>query len=403
MQRSSLRVAAGGAAVVGTAYGMARYAYGLTLPDVQDEFGLSEPLLALIASGTFLGFLIGLVGAPLLAARRGPRAPTTLGGVCGVVGCGTVAVAPVPVVLAVGAVVAGSAAGWVWAPYSDIVRELVSARDRPTVLAVITTGTGLGLVGLAGLGLLAVAVSWRLTWAGIAVVAALAALLNLRAVPGSVRLARALGSRASPLRRSMVAPLGYAVVYFAAITCYFTYASEAATDETTAAAPLVFALVGVGGLVGTLTGRMTEAVGSGTVGGLSVLVVGGVLVVLGLAPDSLPVVLGSGAVFGVGFMVGSSVLAIWTTEAVPDRPGAGFTVALVVGAVVSVLTPAVAGPVIPAFGLRLVFWIFGALALVGGAAVLAATRRVALARIASRAQPPRAGRSPGHPTRGAGS
>jgi len=64
---------------------MARYAYGLTLPSVRSEFGLSELLLGLIASGTFVGYLIGLVSVPRLSVRWGPRAPTTVGGVCGVV------------------------------------------------------------------------------------------------------------------------------------------------------------------------------------------------------------------------------------------------------------------------------------------------------------------------------
>jgi predicted MFS family arabinose efflux permease len=375
MFRSSVRVAVGGAAVVGTAYGMARYAYGLTLPDVQEEFGLSELLLALVGSGTFVGFLVGLLGAPRLAARRGPRASTTLGGVCGVVGCTTVALAPGPGVFAAGAVVAGSAAGWVWAPYSDIVREMVAARDRPTVLAVITTGTSAGLLGLAALGLLTVTASWRLTWAGIAVVAAVAAVVNLRAVPGTLRQAVSVGPRRPPLRRSMVTPVGYAVVYFASITCYFTYAAEAARGEMTAAVPVVFALAGVGGLAGVLTGRMAGVAGTGTLGGTCVLVIGVVLALLGTASGSLPVVLVTGLLFGAAFMVGSSVLAIWTAEAVPDRPGDGFTVCLVVGAVVSVLTPALAGAVIPRTGLAVVFWMFAVLALVGGAAVIVVVRR----------------------------
>ena len=214
MDRQTAGVGVGGAAVVGVAFGMARYAYGLTLPDVRSEFGLSELLLGLIAGGTFAGYLVGLVAAPRLSARRGPRAPTTVGGVCGVAGAATVALAPSPSVLAAGAVLSGSAAGWVWAPYSDIVSRLVQRRHRPTLLAVITTGTSLGLVALAVLGLLASPVSWRLTWAGIAVAAAVAALVTLRAVP-RLRPRRVRGAaRESPWRRAgrqlrlVVRPLG---------------------------------------------------------------------------------------------------------------------------------------------------------------------------------------------------
>lgn len=65
MDKPTIGVGVGGAAVVGVAFGLARYAYGLTLPDVRSEFGLSEPLLGLIASGTFAGYLVALVSVPL--------------------------------------------------------------------------------------------------------------------------------------------------------------------------------------------------------------------------------------------------------------------------------------------------------------------------------------------------
>ena len=344
----------GGAAVVGVAFGMARYAYGLTLPSLRSEFGLSELLLGLIASGTFVGYLIGLVSVPRLSVRRGPRAPTTVGGVCGVVGCATVALAPSAEVLAAGAVLSGAAAGWVWAPYSDIVSAVAPRHDQPTLLALITTGTSVGLVALAALGVLGASTSWRLTWAGISLAAALAALVNLRTVPRvEARVRDTDTSPRSLWRRAVVAPLGYSVLFFAGITVYFTYASDAAHSGglATSAAPVLFGLVGVGGLVALSTGRMTRAVGSPAVGGASVCGVAGALILLGLGRTSLTLVLASALLFGVGFMVGSSALAVWTAEVVSDRPGEGFTTALVVGAVTSIAMPAVMGALIPVLGL----------------------------------------------------
>ncbi|GAB2689348.1 MFS transporter [Thalassiella azotivora] len=368
MDRGTVGVGAGGAAVVGVAFGMARYAYGLTLPDVRTEFGLSELVLGLVASGTFVGYLVGLVSAPRLSRRRGPRAPTTVGGVCGVLGATTVALAPTPAVLTAGAVLAGSAAGWVWAPYSDIVTRLVQRRHQPTLLAVITTGTSLGLVGLAALGLAGTLTSWRWTWAGIAVSAAVAALVNLRVVPrlGPVTEAEGTGPR-SPWRREMAPPLGYAVLYFAGITVYFTYASEAARGGGLApsAAPLLFALIGVGGLVALRTGRLTLAVGAPRVGVASVWVVAGALLLLAAGSGSLPVALGSAVLLGMGYMVGSSLLAIWTAQVVPDRPGDAFTISLVIGAVTSIATPAGVGALVPDLGLPTVLALAAAVTAVG--------------------------------------
>ena len=384
VDKQTIGIGVGGAAVVGVAFGMARYAYGMTLPDVRSEFGLSDLLLGLIASGTFAGYLIGLVSVPPLSARRGPRAPTTVGGVCGVVGGATVALAPSPWILAVGAVLSGSAAGWVWAPYSDIVTKVAPRRHQPTLLAVITTGTSLGLVGLAALGLLATITSWRLTWAGIAVAAAVAALVNLRAVPRLDAPHRdEEARRGSPWRRAMLPPLTYAVLYFAAITIYFTYATEAARSGGlgSTAAPLLFALIGVGGLVGLRTGRMTRAVGALAVGVGSVCVVSSALLLLGLGRTSLPLTLISAVLLGMGYMVGSSLLAIWTAQVVPDRPGDGFTVALVVGAVTSIAAPAAMGALIPVLGLPTMLVLVAVVGVIGAIALVVLPRlRASVAR-----------------------
>lgn len=354
VDRQTIGVGVGGAAVVGVAFGMARYAYGLTLPAVRSEFGLSELLLGLIASGTFAGYLVGLVSVSRLSARGGPRAPTTVGGVCGVVGATIVALAPSPWILAAGAVLSGSAAGFVWAPYSDIVTRVAPPRHHATLLAVITTGTSLGLIGLAALGLLATLVSWRFTRAGIALAAALAAVLNLRAVPRlQAPVKKPQAQRASPWRRAMLPPLTFAVLYFAAVTIYFTYASEAAHSGGLAAsaAPLLFALIGSGGLIALRTGWLTRAVGTRVVGVGSLFVVGVALPLLGLGRTSLPLTLLSALLLGMGFMVWSSLLAIWTAQVAPDRPGDAFTAALVVGALTSIAAPAAMGILIPSVGL----------------------------------------------------
>ena len=402
-----VKVGVGGAAVVGVAFGMARYAYGLTLPSIRAEFGLSELVLGAVASGTFLGYLLGLLAVPWLSARLGPRAPTTVGGVCGVLGAATVALAPTPGVLAAGAVLAGTAAGWVWAPYSDVVTTIVRERHQAAVLTVITTGTSVGLVALATAGLLAVVGSWRLTWAAVAVAAAAAALLNLRTVPpvpppgdsddddttnGDTTNGDGDGDGEDDddstdahrplLRPAMTRPLGYAALYFFTTTVYLTYASDAVGDgqRVTSAAVLVFALIGLGGFVALSTSRLARSFGASAVGGSSLVVVGCALVVIALGRASLPVVAVSALLFGAGFMVGSAVLDVWTAQAVADRPGDAFTLALVVGAVASIIAPAAGGVLIPVLTLPTVLLLVAAAAVAGGVAVMVARRRPAKSR-----------------------
>jgi hypothetical protein len=65
------------------------------------------------------------------------------------------------------------------------------------------------------------------------------------------------------------------------------------------------------------------------------------------------------------------VLAIWTAHVEPERPGTAFTIALVVGAVTSIVTPAVTGALVPSAGLGTVLVLSGAVAVTSAAALAA--------------------------------
>ena len=348
------RIGLAGAAVVGVAFGMARYAYGLTLPNIREDLGLSELVLGIIASTTFAGYLAGLLLAGPLAARCGSRAPTTVGGASGVLGAVIVAFAQSPGLLAAGVVLAGSAGGWVWAPYSDIVTRVVPLRQQPKALAIITTGTSGGLVLLGGLAVLAVLGSWRLIWVGIALAAVAAALMNLRLVPKTRPAPRANNKYgASSLFVALRGPVAYSVAYFAAVVIYFTYAVDVLDRGPlpTGAVPALYVAIGLCGVVGVATGTFAQRMGSSRVAGLCLGAVGVALALLGLASDSLTATAVSACIFGAGYMAGSAVLAIWTAELVPERAGEAFTACLVVGALSSIAAPALAGAMIPGLGL----------------------------------------------------
>ncbi|WP_051476529.1 MFS transporter [Arthrobacter sp. Br18] len=367
------RVGLAGAVVVGVAFGMARYAYGLTLPDIRQDLGLSELVLGLVASATFAGYLTGLLLAGPLATRHGFRAPTTVGGVCGALGALIVTFAQSSWLLAVGVILAGSAGGWVWAPYSDIATRLVPLRQQPRTLAIITTGTSGGLVLLGGLAVLAMLGSWRLVWAGIAVAAVAAGALNLRLVPKTKLEPRPDGPRdISSLVRVLGVPAAYSVVYFAVVVIYFTYAADVLDGGTlpTVAVPALYAAIGLTGMVGIGAGAMARRVGTSRIAALCLVTVGAALAILGLASHSLTATAISAAIFGMAYMTGSAVLAVWTAELLPKRAGAAFTSCLVVGALSSVAAPALAGAIIPGLGLGTLLVLTAIVSLLSGAALM---------------------------------
>src|SRR5690606_33372865 len=74
-----VRLAVAGVLGIGVAYGFARYGFGLFLPRLREEFGLSLTLVGAIGSAAYAGYLAALVLAGLLADRVGPRTPILLG------------------------------------------------------------------------------------------------------------------------------------------------------------------------------------------------------------------------------------------------------------------------------------------------------------------------------------
>jgi predicted MFS family arabinose efflux permease len=379
VQAAEWRVGAAGAAVVGVAFGMGRFTFGLTLPGLRDDptlsaTGLSDPLLGLIAGGTFAGFLAGIVGAPLLAGRRGPRAPTTLGGVCGALGALLVVLAGSPGVLAAGAVLAGSAAGWVWAPYSDLVEALARPVVRPGLLSAISTGTSGGLV-LTGLVAVLAGEHWRVVWAATALASVAAALLNLCWVPALAARSDRGASRRLPWA-ALVAPAGYAIVYQAATALGFTYAAEVARSAGLGAdvRPVLFVIIGALGLTALATGNLARRFGPGRVSAGCLLVLGIALGLFAIGDRSPVLAVLAAAVFAPAYLIGAAALAVWTAAVAPTDSGRALTATMVVGAVGAIVSPIVVGGLTPALGLPALLTAAGVLSVLVGVVLVRRAR-----------------------------
>jgi MFS family permease len=244
-----LALAGAGIGVVGVAFGMARYGFGLLAPDIRGSFSLSSGRLGLLAAASYVAYLVTSVTAGLLTARLGPRTIVAAGGACAVVGMVAAGLAPTPAVLFVGLLVAGASAGLVFPPFADVVARSLQVEKRPRVLAAISSGTGWG-VAVAAPVAIAVGTSWRTAWLLFAALAGVATVWALLVLPG-----RALGGReAVALRlRWFVCPrsgrllIGAGLIGVAS-SVYWTFAVDrlvAAGGVSSADARVFLGLVGV--------------------------------------------------------------------------------------------------------------------------------------------------------------
>jgi fucose permease len=94
--RSITWLVAPGLGMIAVTYGLARFAYGLFLPEMRETLGLSETTLGLIGAGSYVGYCFAIVIALVFTSRTGPRFIAVAAGVVAVVGMAAVAGAPGP-------------------------------------------------------------------------------------------------------------------------------------------------------------------------------------------------------------------------------------------------------------------------------------------------------------------
>ena len=254
-----------GVACVGSAYGMARYGFGLLLPDMRAALRLSDAATAAMAAAGYAVYLAVSLRTGGLVARRGPRATVMAGGGCAVAGMLLAAAAPSALVLGIAVAVAGASAALVFPPFADAIAAVVPGPNRARAFAWVSSGTGAGVAVAAPLAF--VAADWRLAWVLFAVVAALTTLLAARVVPAAP-LAPAQGRRAGPRPRDMLPLLASALLVGLGAAVFWTWAVDrVATDGGlgTGAAQALLAIVGVASLGGALgvTWSPTSACGRG--------------------------------------------------------------------------------------------------------------------------------------------
>lgn len=372
--KPSVRLGLAGFCATAIAFGPARNAYGLFLPDIRLEFGFSVGLSGLVASGLHAGYLGALVLVWVLSGRVGPRVPVVIGGLSAALGMTLVALAPNAGVLAAGVVLAGTSPGWSWSPYNDAVEQQVPARTRARVLSIVSTGTTCGIVaaGLVALAVFAWDLPWRAAWLVFAAGAGAATAVNAWALAGSrptsgMDSGVVSGRRAGLgwLWREGAAPLFAGALSFGVVNAfYWSFAVDLVfrSGGSPLAGPLLFVVIGAAGFAGFFTGEAIARFGLRRLLAAILFALGAAAFLLGIAPAWWTAVIVSAALYGAGVMMMSALLSVWSSRVFPDRASAGFSAALLLFGAGAVVGPGVLGALAGRFGLDVAFLVAAALA-----------------------------------------
>ncbi|MFI2705397.1 YbfB/YjiJ family MFS transporter [Cellulosimicrobium composti] len=374
------RLVAAGTGLIAVTYGVVRYGYGLQLPALTSELGLSSALAGAIAAGSFAAYCAAALWAQRALARRLPRAVVRVAAALAASGALLVGASWSAWSLAAGVLVAGSAAGAASPALVAAVASTVDARRAGRAQAVVNAGTGVG-VALVGAATLAAPDAWRPVWFGAAAGALVTAAVVDRSArwpsgpegspptddagpPGRQAVARPRGPFVRAGVAAAVAGVGSAAVW--------TFGRDLVTvmgglpGRTSAA---LWCLLGVAAVLGALSGDAVRVLGLRRAWVVTVLATAAGTAALTLAPGSVLVVAAGGAVFGGAYTAMSGVLIAWGAALRPHAAGratAALFVALTAGQAAGAL---VTGGLSDVVGPQAAFWA-GAAALVAAAGIV---------------------------------
>ena len=351
-----------GVGVIAVSYGLARYGYGLLLPDMRDEFGLSRGALGLIASTAYASYLLAVAAAGALTVRFGPRRVVVAGGMLAVAGMIIIALAQSGTALAAGVFVAGSSGGLVFPPFADVVADTMPPGRRSRALATISSGTGWGVLVAAPLALLA-GDRWRLAWLAFTALAVLATLWAARAVPARTAGAGPDGRQATLRLSWFVCPrsgplLAGALLIGLAASVYWTFAVDLADQAGLGrdGARLLLGVVGAASIAGSLGGDLLERLGARAALVVGALLMASALALLASAPAGWLGAVLSAAGFGAAYNLIVALQTIWSARVFADRPAVGLGAVMFVLSVGLLAGPPVAGALADGVGLPAAFY-----------------------------------------------
>jgi predicted MFS family arabinose efflux permease len=355
-----------GLGVIAVTYGLARYGFGLYLPQFRTAFGLTADTAGAIAATSYLAYCVAASAAQRLVGRARGRWALWLAGGTAALGSLLVAAAWSVPALAAGVLVAGSGAGAATPALVAAVAATVRPDAESRAQALVNSGTGAGVV-VGGLLVVTAPGAWRPAWAGFALVAVLVTgWTDRRSCWPTDPVTR---PEAPP--RDLLRPLVAAAVAGAGCAGVWTFGRDLMTvdgalSEDTSG--LLWCVLGGAGLIGGLSGDLVQRAGLRGAWLWSAGSSAAAVLVLAALPGSPVAVALAMVAFGAAFVGLSGVLIVWGGRRAPTaapQAAAVLFMGLTVGQAAGAL---VLGAVADATSTRTAFLVAAALILAAGAA-----------------------------------
>ncbi|MDT8851674.1 MFS transporter [Pantoea dispersa] len=329
--KASLRLRLSGFMLIAVTYGLARFAWGMMMPQVAQQISFSPRASGMLAACSYLAYCLATPGATLLLARWGVRSTAMLAALTAMLGLLLLAAAGSTWLIAGGLFIAGLGAGLASPALASAVSRQIDASRQTAANTLINAGTGAGIIVSVPIFMLMPG-GWRAAcccFAALALISLLLARYCLPAgradPPGSpVGWRDRLHNRA--LQRVIIIAF-LSGVASAAWWCFGPDVLRQHSHLNEGHASMMWLVSGAAGILGALTGPLARCIGMRQVYWLAQLAMAVPLLLLAALTHFSYWLVPAAALCGAGYVTLSGILLVAGTAATPQNAASGVAAA----------------------------------------------------------------------------
>lgn len=350
-----------GIAMIAVTYALARYSFGLFLPDISSALNLSESQAGYVSSAAYAAYTLSLLTASVLIHKYNARYMVLLSGATAFLGMLGMAFSQGFYTFALSAFFAGLGSGWISPAFSQVVSQSMASGLRDKGNTWINTGTSFGII-FTGLIALLFSEEWRWSYMLFAVLAFIVCWWNALALKEEKQqplppAQNFLGMKLLKKARFLIAAsigIGFSSsIYWTFSRSYVTEIYSLSENESV----IFWIVMGGAGILGGIAGTVIQSIGLRLSYRLGLLVI--TASILGLTLSHLAAIYLSALLFGTSFIFMTGLFIVWGTRQFPETPSLGVSISFFSLGVGQSLGSFIAGLLIEEISYPFAFVFFG--------------------------------------------